>query len=67
MKTYLPIGAGRLLDIIVYYDDEKIYEGMVEDAPEEIKQLKYSKVELSSKMTYYVYSESKMKEIEEKQ
>lgn len=56
-KVYMAIGAGRLLDIIVILDGEKIYEGMVEDAPEEIKQLKYSKVEIASKMTYYVYSE----------
>jgi len=56
-KVYMAIGAGRLLDIIVILDGEKIYEGMVEDAPEKIKQLKYSKVEIASKMTYYVYSE----------
>lgn len=58
MKCYLPIGSARLLDIKVILDDEQvIYSGMVEDAPMEIKQLKYSKVENGSKMIFYVYSE----------
>lgn len=56
-KVYMAIGEGRLLDIIVILDEEKIYEGMVEDAPEEIRKLKYSKVKVGSKMTYYAYSE----------
>lgn len=56
-KVYLPIGDGRLLDIIVFLDGEKIYEGMVEDAPENVKKLKYSEVQLGGKITYFVYSE----------
>lgn len=55
-KTYLPIGFARLLNIVVYLDDNKIYEGMVEDAPKEIKDLKYSKVEIGSEFVYKVYS-----------
>lgn len=35
----------------------KVYEGMIENAPNQIKKLKYSKVEIGSKITYYVYSE----------
>lgn len=56
-KVYQSIGSGRLLDIEVILDGEKVYSGMVEDAPEEIKKLKYSKVEIENKMSYYVYSE----------
>lgn len=58
-KIYLQIGAGRLLNIKVIIDDkpEPEYEGMVDDAPDEIKKLKYSKVEMGNPITYYVYSE----------
>lgn len=58
-KVYVSIGSGRLLNIRVVLDDNPtpIYEGMVEDAPEEIKDLKYSKVNVASKITYYVYSD----------
>lgn len=58
-KVYVSIGSGRLLNIRVALDDNPtpIYEGMVEDAPEEIKDLKYSKVNVASQITYYVYSD----------
>lgn len=56
-KVYTTIGSGRLLDIKVILDGQEVYNGMVEDAPNEIKQLKYSKVDVGSKLTYYVYSE----------
>ncbi len=56
-RVYLQIGAGRLLDIKVILDGQEVYNGMVDDAPNEIKQLKYSKVNIGSKITYYVYSE----------
>lgn len=58
-KVYVSIGSGRLLNIRVILDDNStpIYEGMVEDAPEEIKDLKYSKVNVASQITYYVYSD----------
>ncbi len=41
-KVYMSIGSGRLLNIRAILDDNPtpIYEGMVEDAPEEIKDLK---------------------------
>lgn len=55
-KVYMPIGTSRLLDIKVILDGEEVYSGMVEDAPNEIKQLKYSKVDMGSPITYYVYS-----------
>ena len=59
-KVYVSIGSGRLLNIRVVLDDNPtpIYEGMVEDAPEEIKDLKYSKVNVASQITYYVYSDA---------
>lgn len=52
-KVYVSIGSGRLLNIRVVLDDNPtpIYEGMVEDAPEEIKDLKYSKVNVASQIT----------------
>lgn len=58
-KVYVSIGSGRLLNIRVVLDDNPtpIYEGRVEDAPEEIKDLKYSKVNVASQITYYVYSD----------
>lgn len=58
-KVFLPIGNARLLDIRVILDDEQIiYEGMVDDAPEEIKGLKYSEVKMGGdKIEYLVYSE----------
>lgn len=56
-KVYLQIGAGRLLNIRVILDNEQVYEGMVEDAPIEIKKLKYSKVDMGNPIVYYVYSE----------
>ena len=56
-KVYKPIDTSRLLDIKVILDGEEVYSGMVEDAPNEIKQLKYSKVDMGSPITYYVYSD----------
>ena len=56
-KVYQSIGLGRLLDIRVILDNELIYEGKVEDAPDNIKSLRYSKVEMGKPLTYYVYSE----------
>ena len=57
-KVYNVIGLSRLLDIRVIKDDtETLYEGMVENAPTEIKSLKYSKIENTDKVNFYVYSE----------
>lgn len=56
-KVYLKIGAARLLQIEVILDEnETIYTGWVEDAPEEIKNMWYSKVGSGTPMKYYVYS-----------
>lgn len=57
-RAYLTIGSGRLLDIrVIWEDTEILYEGMVENAPEEIKNLRYSKIENADKMIFYVYKE----------
>lgn len=57
-KVYQRIGSGRLLDIKVILDDEKeLYSGMVEDAPEDIRNLVYSEVKMGSPLTYMVYTE----------
>lgn len=55
-RTYGEIGLGRLLDITVYLDNELVYNGMIEDAPEEIKKLKYSDIEVQGKVIYKAYS-----------
>lgn len=56
--VYYPIGAGRLLNIIVIVDGKEEYKGKVEDAPENIRNLKYSNIELCGTTTiYYVKSE----------
>jgi hypothetical protein len=59
MKIYDNIGSLRLLYIKVVLDDkDTIYEGMVEDAPENVKNMRYSKIEIDSDATHlYVYSE----------
>ena len=57
-KIYGPIALARHLDIIVILDENKtIYEGNVDEAPEEVRKLKYSKVEMEKPIKYYVYSE----------
>ena len=56
-KAYLTIGSVRSLDIrVIFEDTEILYEGAVEDVPEEIKRLRYSKVKNSDKMNFYVYN-----------
>ena len=56
-KAYLTIGSVRALDIrVIFENTEILYEGAVEEAPEEIKKLRYSKVEKSDKMNFYVYN-----------
>lgn len=57
-KTYLQIGATRKLDIRVIYDNQIIYEGPVDDAPNEIRQLSYYDVSFKSdKIEFFVESQ----------
>lgn len=45
MEKYIELGNVRDLYVkVIKNDQEKIYEGEVEEAPEEIKKLKYSKM-----------------------
>lgn len=55
-RTYVEIGSGRLLDITVYLDNNLVYDGMVEDVPDNVKKLKYSEVEIQGKIIYRAYS-----------
>ena len=57
-KVYMEIGTSRLLDIrVIKNDNEVLYEGMVEDAPENIKALKYYKIQTTDRVNFYVYGE----------
>ena len=57
-KVYNEIALSRLLDIRVIKDDiETLYEGMVEDAPKDIKLLKYSKIQTTDRVNFYVYTD----------
>lgn len=64
---YLQIGSVRLLDIKVVREDKSalikengeknyiiLYDGMVEGAPEEIKQMSYIKILVGTKTTFEV-------------
>ena len=48
MATYLKIGDLKLLKIKVRKDGNIIYDGMVEDAPEEIKNSHYTNATFDS-------------------
>ena len=53
----MTIGSVRALDIrVIFEDTEILYEGAVEDAQEEIKRLRHSKVKNSDKMNCCVYN-----------
>lgn len=56
-KLYQAIVSARLLDIRVILDEQVVYEGMVEDAPQEVKNLKYSEIKIKDKFEYQVYSD----------
>lgn len=57
-KAFLTIGCARKMDIRVIWDDvDVLYEGEVEEAPTEIKRLRYTKMNNKDKMEFYVYSE----------
>lgn len=57
-KAYLPIGCVRKMDIRVIWDDEvTLYEGEAENAPPEIKRLRYSEMKSQDKMVFFAYSE----------
>ena len=56
LRKYQAIGEARLLNIeVILNDNQLIYKGWVEDAPQDIKEMRYSKVEIDSIMKFYVY------------
>ena len=56
-KVYQKIGSTKLLDIRVILDGETVYEGQVDNAPQEIRELKYSEVEMGTPLIYIAYKE----------
>lgn len=60
MKSFdVSIGDIRLLDVRIYDNDNLAYEGIVDNAPEEIKKWHYSKIDGINPMNMYVYDEGK--------
>ena len=54
MKHYGKIGGFRKLYIQVYQDNNLIYEGNIEDAPEDIKNLEYYECNLGNPTIFKV-------------
>jgi len=59
MKLYDNIGSLRLMNIKVIKDNkDTVYEGMVENASDDIKKLRYAKIEIDSGTTIlHVFSQ----------
>lgn len=62
MKLYDNIGSLRLMNIKVIKDNkDTVYEGMVENAPDDIKKLRYAKIEIDSGTTIlHVFSQENL-------
>lgn len=62
MKLYDNIGSLRLMNIKVIKDNKNtVYEGMVENAPDDIKKLRYAKIEIDSGTTIlHVFSQENL-------
>ena len=62
MKLYDNIGSLRLMNIKVIKDNkDTLYEGMVENAPDDIKKLRYVKIEIDSGTTIlHVFSQENL-------
>ena len=59
-KKYCKIGMSRLLNIkVILNDDELIYEGEVDEAPKDIKERYYYRVQLvgNRDAIYFVYDD----------
>lgn len=59
MKLYEPINQMRKIDIRVFDNEKIVYEGPVEDVPEEIGKWRYSEVKKMNPIELYVYAEGK--------
>ena len=64
MKLYDNIGSLRLMNIKVIKDNkDTLYEGMIENAPDDIKKLRYAKIEIDSGTTIlHVFSQVDLNE-----
>lgn len=62
MKLYDNIGSLRLMNIKVIKDNkDTLYEGMVENAPDDTKKLRYAKIEIDSGTTIlHVFSQENL-------
>ena len=62
MKLYDNIGSLRLMNIKVIKDNkDTLYEGMIENAPDDIKKLRYAKIEIDSGTTIlHVFSQENL-------
>jgi hypothetical protein len=62
MKLYDNIGSLRLMNIKVIKDNkDTLYEGMVENASDDIKKLRYAKIEIDSGTTIlHVFSQENL-------
>ena len=57
MKTSVSVGDIRLLNVkVILNDTQTIYEGAAENAPAEIKKMRYDKIQPGSIMNLYVYN-----------
>ncbi len=60
LKTYGKIDSFKKMDIkVILNDTEVLYEGKVEDAPANIKEMHYNKALLGKVTEIYVYQEEK--------
>lgn len=51
-RAYMSVGEGRAFNIAVILDDVEVYNGRADNAPEDIKRLKYSKIKADDIITY---------------
>ena len=64
-KDFLPIGCCRTLNIEVYSNEKLIFKGMVEEAPENIKNMRFCKIEAGSITKFYVDEDEKLNDLNE--
>ena len=59
MKTYGKIDGFKKMNIkVIVNDKEVVYEGKVEDAPTNIKELHYNKALIGKETEIYVYDDN---------
>ena len=56
-KKYGSVGSMRLMDIRVIYNEQVVFEGKVEDCPDNIRQLQYSKIKVGEPTELYIYDD----------